>query len=239
VLALLPIVYLRIEDIFQYFKLSERLLLSIYFRKYVENFQEKFQQLSFRFGIDYSSFKNEELEMRILYGFSPRTIEYCLKYDDYNVLAELSLDKEYAEWSPFEWSRKPQSLELLSFSGFFGSVKCFLFLLNSGYQLRDSIREMVICSCNYDLFQLVNNGNRDLSIKISHSIEFFNQKVLDYLIEYEDISKYFDNEIVSPLHIASENGHLSHVQYFISKGVQINAKNTNLDKMCFQIYHYY
>ena len=47
-------------------------------------------------------------------------IKYCLKYDDIDTLRRQTIDGKYgARSSPFEWSPRHKSLDLLSFSGFF------------------------------------------------------------------------------------------------------------------------
>ena len=56
----------------------------------------------------------------IEYGFVPSSIEYCLKYDAIDEFTDFNITNQEAKWN-----KKPKYLDLLSFSGYFGSIKCF------------------------------------------------------------------------------------------------------------------
>jgi len=83
---------------------------------------------------------NSDYDQLIEYGFLPSTVEFCLKYDDLLSFKDNNfIDQTVAKWSPFEWSYEPKYFDFLSFSGFFGSIKCFKFLMMNGYEINDRV----------------------------------------------------------------------------------------------------
>ena len=109
----------------------------------------------------------------IEYGYPQSSIEYCLKYDVIDDISVFDNLYQEARWSPFEWSYKPEYLDLLSFEGFFGSIRCFKHLLMKGFEINDNILSMVICGGCFDLFHLY---QRQLSVTpnlISIATQFF------------------------------------------------------------------
>ena len=67
-------------------------------------------------------------------------LKFLFKYDEFEDLESMTLkyyNKKECEWSPFEWSMKPKSSDFLSFSGFFGSLKCFKVLMLSGFVINE------------------------------------------------------------------------------------------------------
>ena len=114
----------------------------------------------------------------------PNTFEYCLKYDDIIVFKEIfHNDEKNAKWSPFEWSREPKSLDLLSFSGFFfGSLQCFKFLLINDFQINDDIRSNVAYSGNYDIYHLCNQVNTEIYMQACLASEFCRLYMLEFFI---------------------------------------------------------
>jgi len=90
----------------------------------------------------------------IEYGYLPSSIEYHLKYDAIDSFINMYDLIPKAKWSPFEWSNKPEYLDLLSFARFFGSIKCFKHLLMKGFEIKENVLSMVVCSGCFDLFHL-------------------------------------------------------------------------------------
>ena len=82
----------------------------------------------------------------------PSSIECILKYDVIDDLVGFNISKGEAKWSLFEWSMKPQHLDLLSFSVFFGSIKCFKHLLMNGFEINDKVISMVVRGGCLDIF---------------------------------------------------------------------------------------
>jgi len=167
--------YLRNENSF---------LISYYFRKEIEEFETFILKKLKPYSFDESFFENtNDLDELIEYGFHRSSIEYCLKYDDINELVGFHDLHQKAKWSPFEWSFKPDYLDLLSFSGFFGSIKCFKHLLLNGLKINENVFSMVSCSGCLDLFHLC---RREQSITIENlcrACDFFHPSLLVFMIE--------------------------------------------------------
>jgi len=226
--------YYCINDVYQYLD-QPPFVLSYYFRKDIDNSElfkvEKWETTVFE---DYFVPSESEIDSIIDYGFLPNTFEYCLKYDDIIVFKEIFRnDGKKAKWSPFEWSRKPKSLDLLSFSGFFGSLQCFKFLLINGFQINDDIRSNVICSGNYDIYYICNQVNTEIYMQTCLASEFCRLDMLEFLISKDALLVNKNNNFL--LHIASENGHLSIVHYLVTHGADVDKKEPNDMSYCFEI----
>ena len=118
------------NEIEPYLRNSNTFLLSCYFRKEIEDFEGFIQSKNKPSDFDELFLENkQDFDQLIEYGFLQSSLEYCLKYDVINNLVVFDKLNQSAKWSPFEWSYKPEYLDLLSFAGFFGSIKCFKHLL--------------------------------------------------------------------------------------------------------------
>jgi len=209
-------------------------LLSYYFRKEIENFGSFIEKKDKPYGFDETFFENgSNLDPLIEYGFLPSSIEYCLKYDvidDFVVFEDLN---QKVKWSPFEWSSKPKYLDLLSFSGFFGSINCFKHLLMKGFCINESVLSMVVCSGCLDLFHLCHVQNFLTAESICKVSEFFHQSLLEYMVENGVDINEKDSDGFSSLHLAAENGHLCVVEYLVNQKVDINANSKNEEFLYF------
>jgi len=164
--------------------LCNSFLLSYYFRKEINDFEGFIKKKIIPFGLDKSFFENiSNIDKLIEYGFLPTSIEYCLKYDDIDYLLNINDLNQKAKWSPFEWSKKPEYLDLLSFSGFFGSIKCFKHLLMKGFEIKAKVLSMVVCSGCFEIFHLC-QGQQFLShVSVCKASEFFHLPLLVFMIE--------------------------------------------------------
>jgi len=137
-------------------------------------------------GYNGGFFNLDNVDLMIQFGFLPSSIEYCLKYDDFEVLQVLlsqNIDKESAKWSPFEWSKEPKSLDFLSISGFFGSIRCFKHLLVSGYECKNDIRSFIVCSGNTELYHMSFDIIENSLNQIMNAAEFYRISFLEFLFE--------------------------------------------------------
>jgi len=161
------------------------LVFSYYFRKEINDFDSYILSQRKQPDTDASFFEKEnDIDQLIEYGFVPSTIEFCMKYDDYEALMnyDISMHK-YAKWSPFEWSCKPKYLDLLSFSGFFGSIKCFKHIMMNGFQINSDVMSSVVCSGSLDLIHLCEN-NLFLTPECAfHASEFCHLSLLCFMLE--------------------------------------------------------
>ena len=146
-------------EIEKWITIGNPLLLCYYFRKEIKDFN-KIVILYKNFG-EKILVEESQIELLIEYGFYQSTLEYCLKYDDINIFRDIKIsDHIDAKWSPFEWSRKTDSLDYLSFSGYFGPIMCFKYFLMNGFDISDEIKSLVVCNGSFDLYHLCNEKNR-------------------------------------------------------------------------------
>jgi len=198
-------------------------LLSYYFRKEINDFDSFIKSKEMYDDFDESFFENENnIDYLIEYGFLPSSIEYCLKYDVIDDLLNMDFNQK-AKWSPFEWSNKPEYLDLLSFSGFFGSIKCFKHLLMNGFEINDNVLLMVVCSGCFDLFHLCQDQQSITPDYVCKASEFFRQPLLVFMIENGAFINAKGKGEKTPLHYAAANGHLSVVEYLVNQEADIKA----------------
>ena len=134
------------------------------------------------------AYDQKDINSMMDYGFIPSSIEYCLKYDDIgefrNIISQSNhFDNIFPHWSLFEWSRRPDSHDLLSFSGFFGSIKCFKQLLMFNFSISHEVQSLVVCSGSLELFHMVNRGCNHFSDHLCLASEFCQMKFIQYFIE--------------------------------------------------------
>jgi len=205
---------------------------SFYFKKGIGDFKSFIKEKLYPEEYDKSFFENDdEIDFRIQYGYIPHSIEYCLKYDDLQSLrvffSEILSLKEYSiSGSPFEWAKIPRKLGYLGFSGYFGSLNCFKYLLMNGFEIDDSVKDIVVCSGHTDLYHMCNCSITNIYEKVSFASMFCRISLLNFLIDsVSDVSicdKQFSD---SPLQIGAKEGHLRVVELLITKGFNIEKTN--------------
>jgi len=197
-----------------------------YFRKEFEDFEQLIRNKHKPWGLESLLSAAKDLDSLLEFGFIPNSTEYCLKYDDITVLRDQDrLDSNYLKWSPFEWSREPNSLELLVFSGYFGSIKCFKYLLLNGFSIDLNVKKSVICGGNIDLFHLCIDFIPNVTPYICLASEFFHLPLIEYLLDKGiDINGGSSGECI-PLHYAAKKGHYSIAELLVQHGSQINSKS--------------
>jgi len=216
------------EEIEHILKNRDTFLLGWYFRKEIKDFESFIENKCINDDFDESFFENEnDIDQLIVYGFLQSSIEYCLKYDVIDDLLSIDNLKPEANWSPFEWSSKPEYLDLLSFSGFFGSIKCFKHLLMKGLEINENVFSMVVSSGCIDLFHLCQGRQFVTPNLVCKASEFFYLPLLVFMIENGTGIDTEDKNGFTPLHYAARNGHLSVVEYLVNQKANINAKTCN------------
>ena len=160
------------------------ILLCYYFRNQINDFGSFIHGKS-KLNDIYECILNNEnnIEQLIEYGFLPSSVEYCLKYDAIDHLVKFDILNKEAKWSPFEWSFKPKSLYLLSFSGFFGSIKCFKYLLMKGFDINIDVISMIICSGCLGLFHLCQSQQFLTNESVCKASEYFHIPLLVFMLE--------------------------------------------------------
>jgi len=162
---------------------SNTFLFCYYFRKEINDFENFINKKNKPDYFDEFIKNSSNIDQLIEYGFHPSSIEYCLKYDSIEDLIVFDNLHKEAIWSPFEWSYRPEFLDLLSFAGFFGSIKCFKHLLLNEFEINDNVSSMVVCSGCFDLFHLCQGQKFVAQKHVCKASEFFHQSLLVFLIE--------------------------------------------------------
>ena len=172
------------EEIEPFLKNDYTFLLCYYFRKEIKDFESFIKSKSKPYDIDESFFENEnDMDQLIEYGYLTSSIEYCLKYDAINDLVVFDNFKKKPSWSPFEWSKMPEYLDLLSFAGFFGSIKCFKNLLMKGFEINYYVLSMVVCGGSFDLFHIC-QGLQSVTLDlVCYASEFFHLPLLVFFLD--------------------------------------------------------
>jgi len=172
------------EEIEPFLRNDNTFLGCYYFRKEIDDFESIIRTKKRPRDYDESFFENEnDLDQLIEYGYHPSSIEYCLKYDVIDDLLKMNNLNRNAKRSPFEWSIQPADLDLLSFSGFFGSIKCFKHLLMKEFDINDKVRSMIVCSGCFDLFHLCQGTLFVTPNLFCNASEFFHLPLLTFMIE--------------------------------------------------------
>jgi len=164
-------------------------------------------------------------------SYSPGTIEYCLKYDDIDEIRRFyqnpNFYQDQANIIPTE-NIMDLNFDLLGFCGFFGSVNCFKFFLETQrFSIDQSVIECVVCGGSIEIFRLciqtIDISGYSLKLLFMASC-YNNLDLLRYL--HENGVDLNSKEIFynTPIHYAAENGHLGVVDYLINQGADINAK---------------
>jgi len=172
------------------------------------------------------------MDTLIQYGFLPNSVEFCLKYDDLDCLTEIINNKDILLrsdliWNPYEWSIEPKSLRIMPFSAFFGSVKCFKYLLMNNWSLNgEYLKQCVICGGSSELFHLCITKSSTTLSEYIHDASFFNRKaIIHNLIENGACVDSLDQELNSSLHISVKNCHLGIVEILLENGANPNLLN--------------
>jgi len=177
------------NEINEYLKNKSIFIPCYYYRKEIFDFNIFIGNKTIPVGFEREKWLDESFtNLCIKFGFAPSTIEFCLKYDDIESLLRITSDStiilpDTVQWSPFEWSHCPKSLDILSFSGFFGSVRCFKFLLMKGYCIDQNTICSVIYSGQLDEFYICHNNGFDCSDYIDRAAEFCRIELFRYMID--------------------------------------------------------
>jgi len=172
------------ENIEPFLHSRDTFILCCYFRKEINNFGNFVRSKQIPYDFDESLLGNSnDIDQLVEYGFINSSLEYCLKYDVIDDLPKFDNLNHEAKWSPFEWSLRPQYLNLLSFAGYFGSIKCFKQLLLKGFEINKKVMSMVVCGGCFDLFHLC-RGSTQFSIdNVCRAAEFCQLSLLVFMKE--------------------------------------------------------
>ena len=187
-------------NVFSFSEIEEKLqdfrqvFLCQYYYEYINDFEK------FIYGYDLGVTNGiKDLSSYIKFGFHPKSIEYCLKYDDLEVLRDLLMNpnannQKETVYSPFEWSNVSNPLEFLPFSAYFGSMQCFKYLMMNGHPVNKEVAFNAIACGSFDILHLCQDFSRSCYEFINAATEYCQYTIFDYICN--------NSVIIS----ASENG---------------------------------
>jgi len=183
----------EIRESIEYFR---KKFLCLFFKNDIEVDETGLSDMDRQYSQEY--WNETELDSLIQFGLHKSSMEFCLKYDLFEEIESLiknNPDKRECQWSPFEWSEKPESLDFLSFSGFFGSLKCFRVLLLSGFVINDFVVRNVVCSGSRELFNLVSDLSLESFSCLHESSRFVHLSAVEYLVNQKADIDAKDNRV--------------------------------------------
>ena len=189
------------------------------------------------------------------------TLEYILKEDDLNELKEYLNSHENILKDDFKFILNPktiiplsfviyhiETIDLLDFCSFYGSIQCFKFLKANGFKYGDFIKEMSIAGGNFDIIHQVENDGIlfdncfDISLKFHHNNinDWLQSNYKSYLDLYQCLLYYnykgfvflllngsdVDNGSISPLCYLIEQSkvNIELIKYLIENGADTNIE---------------
>jgi len=176
---------IKFEDILPFLRDDSIYVGCYYYETEIDDLEGFLFNKSIPNEYDYSFYKTiQNSDEAKQYGFSSHSMEFCLKYDDLEHFREYyDQETSFLNWSCFEWSQKPRYFDLLSFSGYFGSLNCFRFLLMKGYEINMNVSSSVACSGNAELFQLCSQKTIDFSSSLCNASDFCNLLYITFILE--------------------------------------------------------
>jgi len=230
-------------------------LASLFFYDIISDLNLFTKNFNDEFNLRNRQFQPTELSEMIQFGFQIGSFGYSLKFDLDQELLEILNDGKIAEeiqWSPFEWSRKPKYLSLISVACHFGSFKCFQILLSSGALLSENLVYSAYSggnSCIIDTF--IKHGFNSIQQQnsvleyyhldlVTNNILAHNEpgycfmKLILYYLEYgEDINKIHESVFAlsyfgTYLHHAASNGYVQFIKYLVSHEADIRIVNIHI-----------
>ena len=162
---------------------KERYLFCYYFKKNLNDFEDLIQEHNYNSTIDMTPYNDDAfLELAIECGFHPTSIEYCIKYDELCSLNKILQNPLLKNVIEAEWITKPASLDLLSFAGYYGSIKCFRQLMLCGYVIDDDVKRNVICSGSHDLIRIIQQDSFEFN-NVFYAVEYCHPEIVQFMCE--------------------------------------------------------
>jgi len=189
---------------------------------FVKNFRYKYSKYGFEsFPVEEEKESNSFL---LDYGFPKNSIEYALKYDDSSILNVYESDPSFSyssniKWSQFEWAFEPYSMDPLSVSAFFGSVKCFKRIMILSSATMASTMYCALCGGNIDIVSMISENHYIQKEAIDITIKYCQEVLFDWLCSNTTLSTI----------CASESHCIKCYQFLIGNGMD---KNSGFNVFC-------
>jgi len=133
---------------------------------------------------DNYSFLNELIQ----YGWPRKSIGYAIKYDDVEKLKEIYEQPSFKhlpsiDWSTFEWAKDPNTTDFWAITAYFGSLKCFRYLLMNKKCPQGFTTSYAIMGGNLDIIRLCEYPQMVYSQYINVSIKCRMNDVFEWLLQ--------------------------------------------------------
>ena len=240
--------------------------LTFFFAPEIEIQEDLFQYYEMRFIEDnFDKLKADDWKLYkelLQYGYLKETKEFLIKFDEIETLKSKFPDIEPnadIETSPFDADRE---VSYISLAAFYGSEKCFRFLLEErNAEIDDKVIQNAAKGGNMNIIKLLESKGSSFENSFLSAIEFHRQDVFSYFLKtYENNEPSF-NDCISlgnilayiyylqsgcdpnesdcygwtSLPLAAMNAQISLVKYLVKRGCDINAvavANTALHYAC-------
>lgn len=148
-------------------------------------------------------------------GWENDSIGAIIKLDDVDALTELSSRHNFfiggfVEASPFEPMNVPRVTTYISLAAFFGSVKCFKFLLLSGAKLTENVMNCAVAGGCFEIVRIISQHN--IKGGIEAAIEFRRNDMINWIRKSQTISDISESacldwkNTLAALYFSIENG---------------------------------
>ena len=180
--------------------------------------------------------KDELLHEYIMYGYSKDSIEYALKYDDFDILQMKALDEQFNWLGTTEYSYyEPtclQPLTYLQFAAFFGSVNCFKMIVLNQSLLNNFINlwKYAIIGNNLEIVRMVEKSKDELKPRgILVAIQYFSNDIYHWILQTKFTESQVSKNLIKYYDEAVKSLNAEIIVEFINDGFTIN--DSMLDKI--------
>lgn len=151
-----------------------------------------------RFIVNLPEFKYRNLSERreifqeiIQYGYRKDTAKYAVKYDEVDLLIKLSAERGFdynrqVFVNPYDLKKPDEcghkKIPILALAAFYGSIKCFKFLLLNKAKVDNTVCEFATRGGNTDIIHLCEHEGGNFSHCVDLAVEYHHNSVVDWLL---------------------------------------------------------
>ena len=127
------------------------------------------------------------VSLNIPLDYSPKSIEYFLKYDDIESFKSITgrpnfTFKSFVTTNNFDFFMKEEEISMLSFCALYGSYKCFRLLLNNNGRITLETCECAARGGNIDIIKCCKKNGGIFSTGLEHAIRCHQKEAFDWLL---------------------------------------------------------
>jgi hypothetical protein len=157
------------------------------------------------------------------HGYERSTLGYYLKYDDFDGLQALSTHPTFncegvLTISPCDlplWDHLPNE-SLLSVSAFYGSLKCFKFLLLNESKVSSSVCESSVKGGHIEIVRICEHQHGDFTHSLSSAISYLRHDIANWLMMNFTVNGFTFKECI-------QSNNFVAIFYLLANRTDINA----------------